>query len=230
MEIVRAENYDQSRAENLLRQLTEQPRSSQAGVMMNDLLSEFHGGYPLDNLRLLLHSENADVASVGAWIASELGSMGKPLLPDVLPLVRHPSKDVRFSIIDCILLWGTNGTELSAAVRLTSDPESSVRWKAMDFLSLATRDQLKLALSHLEATEANSPHVRGLRWLISPKASDVEELKLALQDKDALFRKYAVVAAARIFRNNREPLFYAATMQDPDVQNFAKSAINLMKD
>ncbi|HZR64395.1 MAG TPA: hypothetical protein VFA85_04555 [Terriglobales bacterium] len=222
--------YNQDRAEKLVQRLTEQPRSSKAGVMMNDLLAEFQLGYPLENLRSLLHNEDQDVANVGAWIASELGTWGEQLLPDVLPLLRHPSKNVRFSVIDCILLWATDGVELSAAIKLTEDSESSVRWKAMDFLSLATKDQLQLALSYLEEVEPNSTHVRGLRWLLSPDASDAIKVKAALQDENSLIRKYAVVAATRISKTNREPLSYAASLTDPDVKNFAESGIRLLKD
>ncbi len=222
--------YNQDRAEKLVQRLTEQPQSSQAGVMANDLLAEFQLGYPLENLRPLLHSENPDVADVGAWIASELGTWGEQLLPDVLPLLRHPAKNVRFSVIDCILLWATDGAELSAAIKLTEDSESSVRWKAMDFLSLATRDQLQLALSYLDEVEPNSTHVRGLRWLLSWDASDANAVKAALQNENALLRKYAVVAASRMAKADREPLSYAASVKDPDVQNFAKSSIRLLKD
>jgi HEAT repeat protein len=225
-----ASKYNQDRAENLVRRLTAQPHSSQAGVMMNDLLAEFQLGFPLENLRSMLRSENQDVANVGAWIASELGTWGKPLLSDVLPLLRHPSKNVRFSIIDCILLWAIDGAEFSAAIRLTEDPESSVRWKAMNFLSLATRDQLQAALSHLEAVEPASAHVRGLRWLLSPNGSDTDGIKAALQDENPLIRKYAVVAATRMSKENRQPLSYAASLSDPDVENFANSGLRLLRD
>jgi hypothetical protein len=227
---VLAPDYNQDRAEKLVQRLVAEPLSSKADEMMNDLLSEFHRGYPLENLRPLLHSQNQDVVNVGAWIASELGEKGNALLPDVFPLLQHPAKNVRFSIIDCILMWATDGAELSAVTRLLDDPESSVRWKTMDFLSLATRDQLQLALSHLAEVEPNSTHVRGLRWLLSSDASDANAVKSALHNENDLLRKYAVVAASRMSKANREPLSYAASVKDPDVQNFAKSSIRLLKD
>jgi HEAT repeat protein len=198
--------------------------------MATDLLTEFRRGYPIENLRPFLYSENQDLLTIGAWIANEVGEPGRPILPDVFPLLRHPSRKVRFYIIDCILLWATDGAELSAVTGLLDDPESSVRWKAMDFLSLATRDQLELALSHLEEVEPNSGHVRGLRWLLSPEASDANRVKAGLQDKNALIRKYAVVAATRISKTNREPLSYATSLTDPDVKDFADSGIRLLKD
>src|SRR5882672_288042 len=89
-------NYNQERAEELTERLAADPRSSLAGVLMNDLLAEFHRGYPLENLRFLLQNDNTELVKVGAWIASELGEKGKPLLNDVSPLLQHPKSRVRF--------------------------------------------------------------------------------------------------------------------------------------
>ena len=197
--------------------------------MMNDLLSEFHRGYPLDNLRPLLHSKDQNVVKIGAWIASELGEKGHLLLPDVLPLIHHPASNVRFSIIDCILLWGTDGAQLSAVTDLLDDPDGGVRWKAMDFLSRARRDQLQTMLSYFEARKPQSWHARGLRWLLSPDASEVAKVKVCLMDKNALIRKYGAVAATRMSQSSRSALSYALSVNDPDVQNFAKSGMALLK-
>jgi len=227
---VRIPNYNKDRADRFVQRLVAEPLSPNAGVIMNDLLSEFHRGYPLENLRPLLQSQNPDIVNIGAWIASELGEKGSPLLPYVLPLLQHPAKNVRFSIVDCILLWATDGAQLAAVTSLLDDPESGVRWKAMDFLSRATMEQLQAALSYLEHAEPNSTYVRGLRWLLSSDASDANAVKAALQNENALLRKYAVVAASRMSKADREPLSYAASVKTPDVQNFAKSSIALLKD
>lgn len=42
-----AKNYNRERAEELTERLVADPASSLAGVLMNDLLAEFHRGYPL---------------------------------------------------------------------------------------------------------------------------------------------------------------------------------------
>jgi len=197
---------------------------------MNDLLEEFGRGYPLDNLRPLLLHNNSRVATTGAWIASELGAKGSVLLEDVSPLIGHPEKGVRFWAIDCVLLWAgpSDQAELASVIELLNDPEPGVRWKAMDFLSRATREQLEAALSSLEAREPNSMNVRGLRWLIGSHASDLQDVKTALQSQDGVLRKYGVVAARRMSKDNREPLLYAASLSDPDVKNFADSSITLL--
>jgi hypothetical protein len=223
-------NYNKERAEQLTQRLLETPHSPQSGVLMNDLLTEFHRGYPLDNLRPLLLSQNQDVASSGAWIASELGEKGKPLFDVISVLLKHPERRVRFSVIDCVLLWAgpSNKAELASVIRLMDDQEPSVRWKAMDFLARSEQEQLQAALSHMESTEPTSTNIQGLRWLLGPGASHSEEVMSALQGQDRLMRKYGVVAARRMAKNNREPLLYAASLDDPDVKDFADSSITLL--
>jgi hypothetical protein len=223
-------NYNKQRAEELTERLVTDPRSSRAGVWMNDLLAEFHRGYPLENLRPLLLNDNAEVAKAGVWIASELGEKGKPLLTDVSPLLQHPDSKVRFSAIDCILLWAdpSKGPELAAVVNLIEDPESRVRWKVMDFLSRATREQLVAALSYFEATNSRSKNIRGLRLLLDPGAANPNGATTALHDQDDVMRKYGVVLARRVAEINRDPLLYAASIDDLDVKDFADTSISLL--
>jgi len=223
-------NYNQDRAEELTKRFVADPRSSLAGVLMSDLLAEFHRGYPLENLLLLLLNDNTELVKAGAWIASELGEKGKPLLNDVSPLLQHPDSKVRFSTIDCILLWAdpSKGPELASVVKLIEDPESRVRWKVMDFLSRATREQLSAALSYLEATDPQSKNIPGLRLLLGSGADNPREATVALQGQDGLMRKYGVVLARRVAEIDRDPLLYAASIDDPDVKDFADTSISLL--
>jgi HEAT repeat protein len=223
-------NYDRKNAEQLTESLLANLNSPQAGVLMNDLLAEFHRGYPLDNLRRLLVDSNPDVVTVGTWIASELGEKGSPLFGDISHLIGHPEKKVRFSAIDCVLAWGkpSNKAEVASVIKLLNDPDPGVRWKVMDFLSRATRELLEGASSFIELTEPDSVNVHGLLWLIGLHASDPMDVKHFLQSQDPLLRKYGVVAARRMSKNNREPLLYATSLSDPDVKNFASSSITLL--
>jgi hypothetical protein len=219
-------------AQSLLEHISSDPdpNSQRVGDLTNQLLKEFHRGYPLENLRPLLRSEDERLVNTGIWVASELGEKGKPLLSEVSALVEHPSKRVRFLVIDCILLWAGpwNKPELASAVSMMDDSESAVRWKALSFLWRASREQLSAALSHFHVTEPGSAYLPGLSWLLSSNASNSETVKAALRDQDSRMRKFAVVAAARTSAANSEPLFYAASVEDPDVKDFADSAIELL--
>jgi hypothetical protein len=225
-----AKNYNKQRAEELTERLAADPRAPLAGVWMNDLLAEFHRGYPLENLRPLLLSDNTEVVKAGAWIASELGEKGKPLLNDVSPLLQHPDSRVRFSVIDCILLWAdpSKGPELASVVDLIDDPESRVRWKVMEFLSRATREQLAAALSYLERTNPQSKNIRGLRLLLGSGAQNPKEATAALHDQDELMRKHGAVLARRLVEIDKDPLLYAASIDDLDVKDFADTSISLL--
>ena len=225
-----AKSYNRERAEELTERLVADPRSSLAGAMMNDLLAEFHRGYPLENLRSLLQNDNTDVVKAGAWIASELGETGKPMLNDVSPLLQHADSRVRFSVIDCILLWAdpSKGRELASVVNLIDDPESRVRWKVMEFLSRASREQLAAALQYLEMTNPQSKNIRGLRLLLGSSAETPKEATAALRDQDELMRKYGAVLARRVAGIDKEPLLYAASIDDADVKDFADTSISLL--
>ncbi|MGH9497690.1 MAG: hypothetical protein ACRD3L_00960 [Terriglobales bacterium] len=198
-------NYNKQRAEELTERLVADPRASLAGVWMNDLLAEFHRGYPLQNLRPLLPNDNTEVVKVGAWIASELGEKGKPLLDDVALLMQHPDSKVRFSAIDCILLWAdpSKGPELASVVNLIDDPESRIRWKVLEFLSRASREQLAAALSYIEGTNPQSKNIQGLRLLLGSGAQNPREATAALRDQDELMRKYGAVLARRVAGINK---------------------------
>jgi len=218
-----------SRAEDLIDSILNNPTSPDAGVTVNQLLTEFHRGYPVEKLRQLLASQNDDVVRMGAWIASELGPKGRPLLSDAVALLNHPRKNVRFFVVDCILAWTgpSNGKEVAAVIPLLEDTENAVRWKAMDFLSLASEKQLRAALSYLELTAVHSAHVAPLRWLLETSGADSQGLPSIMQGQDALFRRYAVVAAARMQRHSEELLSLVLADEDPAVRQFAADMIKL---
>lgn len=204
--------------------------SETVGTLINQLLDEYHRGYPLDNLRPLLRSEDERLVDTGIWIASELGKKGKPLLSDVVPLLRHPRKRVRFFAFDCILLWAgsANKSELASAVCALNDSESIVRRRAMWFLSRASHEQLEAALAYFEPAEPHSIHVPPLQWLLSHRAADPAEVIATLKSDNPLIRKYGAAAATRMAGYNRDPLLYASTLSDSDVKEFADSSIRLL--
>ena len=223
-------HYDQYRAEELTNRLLAEPTSSHAGSWMCDLVAEFHRGYPLDNLRPLLLNSSAEIVKAGAWIASELGEKGRPLLNDLSPLLDHPDSKVRFSAVDCILLWAdsSKSLELAKTVSLIEDGAPRVRWKVMDFLSRASPEQLGAALTYFQATNPRSKHIQGLRLLLGSGTDISARATAALNDADQLMRKYGVVLARRFATSNKEPLLYAASIDDPDVKDFADTSISLL--
>lgn len=194
------------------------------------LLGEFQQGRSLGDLTPLLLSANENAVEVAVWIASELGAIGKPLLPDVVPLLGHPQRAVRFFALDCILEWtsSANGAAIVRAVLLAEDRDAAVRWKALRFLSSASGEQLVAAQAQLMSTGIHARHASALSWLLGDDAQNPEKVLTQLRDPDSLFRKYGVVAAARMSRSNRQPLADASTSSDADVQQFAIDTLSLV--
>jgi len=216
---------------DLVKTIMNSPDDPNIGILANELLTAFKRGYPVEELRQLLLSRNDEVAKIGAWIASELGKKGERFLGDAVALLRHPVKNVRFFAVDCILCWAgpSNGRELASVIPLMDDSESSVRWKVMDFLSLASFEQLEAVLSYLYAMEANSEHVSGLQWLLGPKGSSPEEVSSAMRSQNALLRKYGIVSAVRLPERTRDLLSSASSDDDPAVNQFVADMIKLSK-
>jgi hypothetical protein len=188
------------------------------------LLDDFHRGAPVSDLLQLLQSENAIATESGIWIASELGAIGQQLLPDIVPLLAHPSRLVRFFALDCVLAWATpaDAAALAAALRLTQDPDPAVRWKTLRILAAASTAQLQAAHHHLAAR-----HAAALAWLLSQAATTPAQITARLHDPDPLSRQYAAVAAARLAQSqsDRAPLTEAASSPDPEISQFAADTL-----
>jgi hypothetical protein len=213
------------RAEEILYKMLATLDSAERARLANDLLREYRRGYPVENLRPLLRSQQENQVSTGVWIASELGTRGKPLLDDVVPLLKHPAKKVRFCALDCVLVWSgpANGRDFASAVALIDDPERAVRWKAMDVLTKATPEQIAAAASYLEARDPQSPQAAKLMWLIRANTPDIAK---SLTGPERLDRIFAAVAAARSpIAETKELFTHALSNDDSDVRNFAESVL-----
>lgn len=187
------------------------------GREVNELLSQFFSGYPLDKLRPLLHSQSKRTAEDATWLASELGSLGASLLDEVPRLLGHPLRGVRFDALDVVLVNATadHGALLADAVLLISDPDRAVRWQALQFLARATDEQLAASVScqREEGTAALTA------WLLGPPPP--EEIIARLKAPGRLTRSFAAVATARTYHLDPMPLQRAAEATDREVSTFA---------
>jgi HEAT repeat protein len=213
-------------AKHLIERIASAPEHERVGVLSTELLREFHRGYPLDDLRQLLSSKDENLVAVAVWIVSELGEKSRPLLGDLVHLLVHPVKGIRFWAVDG-LFWTLphNGCDLAEAFKLLDDPESGVRWKVLDVLSRLSREQIGAAYGCLEARGSDSSHLLGLRWLLSDQALAPASIVTALRNADPIVRKYALVAAVRLRKEHPEALIYASTVDDADVRKIASDLL-----
>jgi len=194
------------------------------GTTAHELLTEYLRGSPIETLRILLSSPDDRLVGEGMWIASELlPELGRPLLSDVRGLLGHRSKNVRFWAIDCVHDWTgpANGDVLASTVALVDDTERAVRWKALTFLALASGEQLLAAAAQFGATNPDSPYLEELMWLLEREGTASALIIGRLRENDALRRKFAAAAAFRLAKSDCEALHYAASVDDPEIAQFA---------
>jgi hypothetical protein len=211
------------RATGLIERVLANPDRSDLDELANELLSEYYRGSDLSSLRNLLHSGDHRIVACSTWIACELGEVGKPLLPEVKRLLGHPSKRVRFWAIECVQEWAgpSNGHEIADTVALVDDAEEAVRWKAMVFLALASREQLQAGIDRLTAADPESPYLAELRWILAPEGDDPDQIAGTVQGISSRRRKFAAAAAFRMAKTDPQPLQRAASADDPEIAQFA---------
>lgn len=190
----------------------------------NELLSAFFRGYPVEQLRPLLASDSVDAAKAGAWIASELGEAARPLVNDLIRLLSHDSKYVRFFAVDSLLLAAgrDRGDAIAAAIGCITDSTGAVRWKAMEFLARADRAQLVAAVPYLQDPELEHL-LQQLLW------ENVDEVRRQLAEHSMLPLRFAVATAARMtLAGNSTVLEEAQQHPCNEVAEFAGDFLEMM--
>ncbi len=192
----------------------------------NELLTAAFRGYPVENLRRLLHSDEETAVRAGAWILSELADRAAPMMADIVALLGHPLRYVRFFALDAVLgsarATAEDGAAVATAIGLIDDPDDAVRWKALTFLAWASVDQLAGSVAHLR------PPLRELtQWLVRAGGGVAigRDVLAALDDPDRRARVFAAAATVRLARLDRGPLERAAASTDPEVSAFAREQL-----
>jgi len=215
-----------SRGDLLVQQILDKV-SAEPGALANDLLSEFWRGYPIDRLRPLLRHPDTEIVETGAFLADELPGLMGPLMDDVVPLMDHPSPDVRFLMLGAVLDNVVNDGEVIArAMLLVHDPHSSVRWTALRFVLRADQEQLESAVPFLPEVSRTALEESGLLDRQEAAADDWARVRSGLNSADELVRRWAAAAAARF--EQQELLSEAVESPDPDVSTFADHELKML--
>ncbi len=195
----------------------------------NELLREIFHGYPAGKLVDLIHSDNDQAVRSGAWILSELGAEAAQLSDEIAFLLQHSVRNARFFALDAVLTSASeeNGPLIAQAVMLIADPDSAVRWKALQFLSDAAPDQLMAARKYLSADQISA----SVRWLIGDPENPIYQREVLgrLEDHDKMSRMFAAAAAARIANSYQEAIGRASKSDDPDIRDFARDRLAVRK-
>lgn len=193
---------------------------------VQDLLTEFSAGYPMLNLTRLLRSGDDQVVKVAVWMASELGELAHPILPDVQRLLGHHLPYVRGFALDTILLAASpnDGDVLADAVCRIDDEDEGVRWKAIHFLARATTPQLRAAVKHCNQLQLAAV----VRWLLAVSAeSKTDEIVQRIDAGESTSRLVAAAAAARVSSRSMVPLLRASRSENSEIQSFARQWLEI---
>ncbi len=203
-------------------QLLNQVLTASDDAAVQQLLTAFWHGYPVEKLRVLLHSPDEHAVKAGSWIASELATASAPLLADIAPLLNHPLRYVRYFALDTVLLNATpgHGAILARAIALIEDPDDAVRSKALALLARATDEQLRASVPYLAP-----PLLTLVRWLTHKPvtATETQEVQTRLNDRNPLIQLFAVAKAARCGQEHPHLLEQAAQHSDAEMRAFAQA-------
>jgi hypothetical protein len=189
-------------------------------VLANELVLAFHRGFPIDNLRPLLESEDPELVRHAAWIQSELGARGRPLARFLPRLLQNEQKYVRFFALDSVITCATatDGALVAAAVKLVGDPEDAVRWKAIKLLKVLPEGLLRSALLN----EQDDSFRQGLESLLS---GDIHrDVPALLESQSPILRRFGVAAALR--SDDCDLLKVASESEDREVGEIAREELS----
>jgi hypothetical protein len=195
------------------------------GKALNDLLEEFHRGYPTKKLIELSRSSNPSVVRSAAWLLSELGTAACAQSSHFWRLLESTDPKIRFSLIDCVTVCAgdSDGDVIVKLIDSLLDASSAVRWKALDALVKLSERQLDAGWTWLKKNRPNCPYSDSVKLLSCAAAPavrhEVEQLESGVRVSE-MERKLIVASGIRANLPLERLRAVAATLGDDDLQDF----------
>lgn len=106
--------------------------ATDGGERLNEIADEFRSGRDVDELLVLLDSDNSELVSTGAWILGELSFElydSDRFLSRLRELLDHQDPAVRFHALSAVFpaLNGQDAATQALLSKLRSDPNKGVR-------------------------------------------------------------------------------------------------------
>jgi hypothetical protein len=174
--------------------------------MVWDLYSAFYKGFPIENLRPLLVSDDLDVSGSGALLANELGDRMGPLIDEVLALAEHTHTQARSDALYALQACARpcNVNALGRLVLALDDPGPFVHRAAMQFIIMARYRCVKIGAEEAKRQRPTSPFQAiwsliqesgNLKW--SPEQITKDEIAEFIHHPAPVVRRFGVGLAAR---------------------------------
>jgi hypothetical protein len=181
-------------------------------------------GYPVDDLRDLLYSENIDLVLATTSLIADCAGYASILLVDdtVKVFETHTNLVVRRCMIDCIQRLVTENTEYAIfkIIESIADKDYFIASSAMKYLSNAPYSHLNSTLEFLKKQIPQSFHVFHLELYLKNILSELQVCK-KLSSTDILTRRYATITIFRNFQNNTKLQEKCLKSNDAIIRDFA---------
>jgi len=197
-----------------------EPSFEDDGTLANDLLAEFGKGFPKENVRRLIASPNPATQGTVAFLMTFWNFELHPFVSEIATLLDSKDSRARFDTVEVLLDCTTpdDGEILGRALLLLDDEHQGVRWKVAQFICLAQRWQLRLAVKHAAAMRPNSgfkiiQDIHGQRLFLTKS-----EIRWLVQHQEPVLRRFGAALAVRPREVIDESfLTIASTSDDPEV-------------
>ena len=216
-------------AETMIAQVLNPDYENSDGRLSNDLLDEFHRGYPIENLKLLINSDLLSARGTAAFIATELGLKVTPLLKEIASLLDMPTPRARYDAMETLWKCSTHrdGWAMGAVLHCLEDPWPGVRSGAIDAVRLADRKALLAGFKYLKTECPETVYSLFGNAFLRVERGKMEVLESLMKHEDPIARRFAVGLATRprlVVDETR--LQIALKSSDREISEFAASAKN----
>lgn len=186
----------------LVRLLLDDPRQFKENGLSYQLLLQVFAGHPLNDIRMLLRSEDVLVQHAGVFVASEIGEDSIELLDDLILISKSADRYVRYHALEAIAVATTSERqeEFAYVLRGLHDEDAAVRQMVMRIIMRLSQEELLVANQGLGLIDVSpderQDHVKGMRFLIESERSQDAQACLLTTERP-LLRLYAALALKR---------------------------------
>lgn len=199
-----------------------------SGCLQYELLEYFFSGYPVEHVGELIESEHEKTASLGAWIASELGAKPRAILSQVVKCLSHQNSNVRSDIVGCLLncLLDEDWQIVLQVADKCLDEHQGVRWRALSFLTHLRPSRIEVLVREARLAQVENDSVEGFELLLMNGVDNYALAKKWLAEGSQLQQAFATALAARTYKVGRWHLGLAKKCLDPATSEFAEDTIS----
>jgi len=193
----------------------------------NQLLDFIWDGYPVENILPLFKSKNNQTLRAAVWISSELGSVGRILISDILVLLKNSDPYIRFWAIDALIakINEQDGKAMCAVLSMIKDKDVGVRWKVLDFLARIPIQCITVAINQ-QYQEHHNEYVFALKVIKSAMQaktfsdSQQEQIIGLVNNKDKILKALGAIAAYHYSSLSNKSCMLLSNSPIEEIRNF----------